>query len=202
MSKPTQSSDWLTFDEAAEIGGYPIDTLTEALQQDSPERAFRVLGFLFDHPRHEAGQPCLQLFDPSSKEAETDDSSTEDEELNPKSVPNQSSDRTYDWATMPITVQIRWQEGTPRRVLISATSYDDFPLATLIEEADLGELPSSVQGLLNQLQQDLSIRAVRHQQAQGKPKPKTPAKQPTKQPTPVAQSPASSPNQPTQISIF
>ena len=202
MSKPTQSSDWLTFDEAAEIEGHSIDTLTESLQQDSPERAFRVLGFLFDRTRHEAKQPCLQLLEPSSEETEPNDSDAEAEDLNPKPVLSQSSDRTYNWATMPITVQIRWQEGSPRQVLISATSYDDFPLATLIEEADLGELPDAVQKLLNQLQQDLSIRTVRHQQAQGKAKPKTPAKQPTKQPAPVAQSPTSSPNQPTQISIF
>ena len=202
MSKPTQAQNWLTFESAAEVGDTSIESLNESLQQDSPERAFRVLGFLFDRTRHKARQPCLQLLEPSSEETETDDSDAEAEE-NPKPTFDQPSDRTYNWATLPITVQIRWQEGTPRQVLISATSYDDFPLATLIEEANLGELPDAVQKLLNQLQQDLSIRALRHQQTQKKTKPKTPAKQPTRQPAPVAQSPAAlSSNQPTQISIF
>jgi hypothetical protein len=61
MPKSTQTSDWLTFEAAVEIEGHSIDTLTQALKQNSPERAFRVLGFLFDRSRHEASQPCLQL---------------------------------------------------------------------------------------------------------------------------------------------
>jgi hypothetical protein len=199
MPKSTQTSDWLTFEAVAEVGGQSIETLTESLQQDSPERAFRVLGFLFDRSRHKAGQPCLQLLEPP-EEVEGDKPETDD--LNPKPVADQPSNRTYNWDTMPLTVQIRWQPGTRRQVLISATTYDDFPLATLIPAADLGELPDAVQQLLNQLQQDLPIRALRHQQAQKKTKSKTPAKQVTKQPAPVAQTPASTSNQPTQFSIF
>jgi hypothetical protein len=70
-------------------------------------------------------------------------------------------------------MQIRWQpikEGTKPQVLITATSYDDFPIARLIDEAALGNLPPALQDLLEQLKQELPARELRYQQAQSNPK--------------------------------
>jgi hypothetical protein len=102
---------------------------------------------------------------------------------------------------MPLTVQIRWQPGTPRRVLITATTYDDFPLATLTEITDLEEVSDAMQSLVYQLRQDVPVRALRHQQTRKKTKPKTAATQRNKQPTPVTK-PAAASTQPTQIKLF
>jgi hypothetical protein len=112
------------------------------------------------------------------------------------------SDRTYQWETLPITVQLRWQPGQPRKVLITATSYDDFPIATLVDELELGELPPVMNKLLESLRQDLPVRKLRYQQKQSKMQVKA-APKPTASPAKVPSNDlAAKPAQSTQISLF
>jgi hypothetical protein len=59
-------------------------------------------------------------------------------------------------------------DGQSRKVLISATSYDDFPVSDLIAAAQLDALPAPVVALLEELKADLPIRKLRYQQQQSK----------------------------------
>jgi len=99
-------------------------------------------------------------------------------------------------------VQLRWQPGQPRKVLLTATSYDDFPIAVLTDEANLGELPPVLTALLEQLRQDLPVRKLRYQQKQ----PKTQARAVQKPASPTANTPShdavAKPAPSTQISLF
>ncbi len=115
-----------------------------------------------------------------------------------------SLERTYQWDTTPITIQIRLQPAQAdqaRSVLITATSYDDFPIAVLVDETELGELPPAVQALLAQLQQDLPVRQLRYQQTQKKVKPKSPSPARAASSAPQIAPPTAN-DTPTQISLF
>lgn len=85
-----------------------------------------------------------------------------------------SEERTYQWDTTPITLQIRLQPTTQdnaqRQVLIAATSYDDFPLAILVEQCELSDLLTQpvIRDLLEQLANELPIRRLRHQELEQK----------------------------------
>jgi hypothetical protein len=126
----------------------------------------------------------------------------------PNNTPNPPSDRPYQWNTLELNVQLRWQPnqpGTSRQVLITATSYDDFPVAILVDETELGELPPLLQTLLSELKQALPVRQLRYQQAQAKTKPKPASRTPPPSLTPSTRTkpdtPAPEPP-PTQIALF
>jgi len=185
-------SPWLTLEAAATAQKNPIETLQTLLTQSSPEHSFREIGYLFDREKHEAGEPCLQLL--SARPS-------------PNPDPTEPDTRNYDWDGLALVIQLRWQPGTPRKVLITTTTYDDFPIAVLVDadQLPLDTLPAAIQALLTTLQQDLPTRAFRHQQHNQGAKRATPAKRktPVTQPTTpkhVAPEPGTPPQ--TQISLF
>lgn len=192
---PEKTEQWLSFESVAKIRHDTSENLENLVHESSPEKAFRERSLLFSRERYEVGQPCLQWLKSGAINqlgplSPTVEQSTE------------HSDRTYQWETLSITVQLRWQPGQPRKVLITATSYDDFPIATLIDESELDELPPVVNKLLESLRQDLPVRKLRYQQKQ----PKTQAKEapkPTASPAKVpSNDSAAKPAQSTQISLF
>ena len=193
MSDKTEQ--WLSFESVAKIRHDTPENLENLVHESSPEKAFRERSLLFNRERYEAGQPCLQWID-----------TEESTQIGSRSITNQSStnqsDRTYQWETLAITVQLRWQPGQPRKVLLTATSYDDFPIASLVDETDLGELPPVVMDLLERLRQDLPVRKLRYQQKQ----PKTQARATPKPASPSVNAPsndaAAKPAPLTQISLF
>lgn len=188
MSQPTSDRTWFSFSDAP-IKEHDPQQLEALAGQPNPEKAFRGLGFLFDHARFAAKQPCLQRLGTTPAEANNSDSST--------SLPN----RSYEWDTVALVIQLRWQPGNPRKILVSATSYDDFPVATLIDAESLGPLPPAVEALLEQLKQELPTREMRYQQK------RPPAKRPSN-PTaakPIVKPEPNSPEQSNsgiQISLF
>jgi hypothetical protein len=195
MSIP-ELKPWLTFEPAAPLNHTDTQTLETLAQTQDPETAFREAGLQFDRSRFEQGQPCLQMLE-SPKRAPSDSTPAKTEEI--------PGERTYQWETLELNLQIRWQSGSPRRALITATSYDDFPIATLVDADQLTPFPEPVQALLDQLQQDLPIRALRYQQRQAKAnkkKPSTTAKPPTAQPTKPVDTAAKEPSKASQISLF
>lgn len=193
MSDKTEQ--WLSFESAAKIRHDTAKNLEALVHEASPEKAFRGRSLLFNRERYEADQPCLQWLKSESENKTESRSRTVQQST-------EQSDRTYQWESLSITVQLRWQPGQPRKVLITATSYDDFPIATLVDESELGELPPVLNNLLESLRQDLPVRKLRYQQKQ----PKTQAKE-TPQPTaPPAKAPSNDSvaksAQSTQISLF
>jgi hypothetical protein len=112
------------------------------------------------------------------------------------------SDRTYQWESLPITVQLHWQLGQPRKILMTATSYDDFPIARLLDEADLGELPPVLINLLELLRQDLPVRKLRYQQKQPKLQTHSAAEPSVSAARAISDDSVAQPIQSTQISLF
>jgi len=193
MSTPTEQ--WLSFGRVAKSCHDTPENLESLVHESSPEKAFRERSLLFSQERYEAGQPCLRWLETEA--------ATQAKSRSPTTQPSiDQSDRTYQWETLAITVQLRWQPGQPRKVLLTATSYDDFPIAVLTDEANLGELPPVLTALLEQLRQDLPVRKLRYQQKQ----PKTQARAVQKPASPTANTPShdavAKPAPSTQISLF
>jgi hypothetical protein len=195
---------WLTLEEAAVRVKQPLDRLNRHLTSASPVSRFQALGLLFDKVRHEAGEPCLQPL-----EAEEEELTPPTEEPPKPDAPSDlksanAGQRSYRWEEMPITVQLRWQPTTrenDRQVLITATTYDDFPLAMMVDATALEGLPLVILQLLDALQQQLSVRQLQHQQTT-KPTAKTkrsPTPTPTPSPSPTK---AVEPPTSTQITLF
>lgn len=193
MSDKTEQ--WLSFESVAKIRHDTPENLENLVHESSPEKAFRERSLLFNRERYEAGQPCLQWLKSGDTNQLKSRSSTAEQST-------EHSDRTYQWETLSIILQLRWQPGQPRKVLITATSYDDFPIAILVDESDLGELPPVLNKLLESLRQDLPVRKLRYQQRQSKTQSKEalkPAASPVKVPSNDS---AAKPAQSTQISLF
>lgn len=188
MSQPTSDITWFSFSNAP-IKEHTPEQLEAFAGQPNPEKAFRDLGFLFDQTRFTAKQPCLQRLGATPAAANNNATST--------SLPN----RSYEWDTVELVIQLRWQPGNPRKILVSATSYDDFPVATLIDAESLGPLPPAVETLLEQLKQELPTREMRYQQK------RLPAKRPSNPPAakPIVKPEPNAPEQSNsgiQISLF
>ena len=156
----TTPNEWLTLETAAKATQTDVAILQDCLKAD-PEKQFHKYGLLYDLERRESGKTAyLQQLEPAQPE------------------PSQThkpasgvSDRTYTWDNTPIRLEILWlpsPDGQDRRVLISATSYDDFPVSDLIAATELEALPAPLLALLEELKADLPIRKLRYQQQQSK----------------------------------
>ncbi|MBD2311225.1 hypothetical protein H6G20_06080 [Desertifilum sp. FACHB-1129] len=115
-------------------------------------------------------------------------------------------ERTYEWDTTPITLQIRLQPTTsdsPRQVLLAVTSYDDFPLAILVEQSELSDLLTLpiIRDLLEQLANELPIRRLRYEELHQKQNKSSKQRSPTPASSPPELSPPLD-DTPTQISLF
>jgi hypothetical protein len=161
---PSSAANWLSLEGAAKETSVSIETLQICLEATSPEKCFQPHGLLFDRERRQAGHSeFLQLLEqPASLTNHFIDRSTV------------SDDRSYQWDTALIRIELCWQPLTPnadeRQILITATSYDDFPMCELITESALGVLPSVLINLLEELRSDLSVRQIRYQKQAAKGK--------------------------------
>jgi len=193
MSDKTEQ--WLSFESIAKIRHDTAENLEALVHKSSPEKAFRERSLLFNRERYAAGQPCLQWL--KSGDANQPESRSPSVQQS-----TEQSDHTYQWETLSIAVQLRWQPGQPRKILITATSYDDFPIAILVDESELGELPPVVNKLLESLRQDLPVRKLRYQQKQSKTQVKEAPKL-TASPAKVPSNDSAAKSaQSTQISLF
>jgi hypothetical protein len=185
----TTPNEWLTLEDAAKATQTDVATLQDCLKAD-PEKQFHKYGLLYDRERRESGETAyLQQLESAQ---------------NPSNG-NHASDRTYVWDNTPVRLEILWLpsiNGQDRKVLISATSYDDFPVSDLISPTQLDALPAPLLALLDELKADFSIRKLRYQQQQSKEQKSThrPAslKPTTLTSTPVTATPKPS----TQIKLF
>lgn len=151
----TIPNEWLSLEAAAKATQTNVAILQNCLKTD-PEKQFHKYGLLYDRERRESGETAyLQQLEPAQ---------------NPSNG-NHASDRTYVWDNTPVRLEILWlpsTDGQERRVLISATSYDDFPVSDLIAATQLDALPAPLLTLLEELKADLPIRKLRYQQQQSK----------------------------------
>ncbi|MDX2241543.1 MAG: hypothetical protein NW224_12735 [Leptolyngbyaceae cyanobacterium bins.302] len=166
----TTLNQWLTLQAAAEVTQTDITILQDCLKAN-PEKQFHKYGLLYDRDRRESGETAylqqLEPVQPGSSQAKTS---------------NEVSDRTYTWNNTPIRLEILWlpsTDGQEGKVLISATSYDDFPVSDLIAVTQLDALPAPLLALLDELKADLPIRKLRYQQQQSK------EQRPTNRPVPL-----------------
>jgi hypothetical protein len=190
----TTPNEWLTLEAAAKATQIDIAILEDCLKTD-PEKQFHKYGLLYDRDRRESGKTTyLQQLE-----------SAQPEPSQTRKPASEVSDRAYTWDNTPIRLEILWlpsPDGQDRRVLISATSYDDFPVSDLIAATQIDALPAPLLALLDELKADLPIRKLRYQQQQSKEQKSThrpaslkPAATPS---TPVTATPKPS----TQIKLF
>lgn len=200
MSISSPTTGWLSLEAAAQVTSLSIETLQACLDTPAPEKCFQPHGLLFDRERWKAGEAeFLQLLEQSTSSAKRS------ADRSPDFV-----DRSYQWDTALIRVEICWQplasNTDERQVLITATSYNDFPVCELIGESELGCLPPVLSKLLDELRLELSVRQIRYQKQSAKVKGKgnanSSAASRSLTPATTASSPANQPVQPIQTSLL
>jgi|GEM_PF-2491276 len=152
----TTPNEWLTLEAAAKATQTDIAILQDCLKTE-PEKQFHKYGLLYHRERRESGETAyLQQLE-----------SAQPEPSQTRKPVSEVSDRAYAWENTPIRLEILWlpsPDGQDRSVLISATSYDDFPVSDLIPSTQLDALPAPLLALLEELKADLPIRKLRYQQ--------------------------------------
>jgi len=200
MSISSPATTWLNLEAAAQATSTSIEILQACLDAAAPEKCFQPHRLLFDRERWKAGEAeFLQLLEQSTSPAKRSSDRSPD-----------SAERSYQWDTALIRVEICWQplafDSDERQVLITATSYDDFPLCELIGESELGDLPPVLAKLLDELRLELSVRQIRYrkQSAKGKVKGNASSSTASRSSTPAttASSPENQPAQPIQTSLL
>ncbi|MGA9380702.1 MAG: hypothetical protein WBV73_18210, partial [Phormidium sp.] len=147
------------------------------------------LGLLFDRTRWQAKKPYLALLsptkakktiviEPSTSANDSDSIDGEDlaesDEENALSETEESSNQQseqpeepyiFEECTVELHLTFKPDDGHPdgRIVIISASSHGDFPVSEKIRESFLGELPSPLKELLEELVADFPNRQVRRQ---------------------------------------
>ncbi|MEX0268976.1 hypothetical protein AB3R30_07530 [Leptolyngbyaceae cyanobacterium UHCC 1019] len=159
----TTPNEWLTLEAAAKATQTDVAILEDCLKTE-PEKQFHKYGLLYDRERRESGKTAyLQQLEP-----------TQPEPFQTRKPACEVSDRAYTWDNTPVRLEILWlpsTDGQDRKVLISATSYDDFPVSDLIAATQLDALPAPLLALLEELKADLPVRKLRYQQQSKEQKP-------------------------------
>lgn len=190
---------WLTLEAAAQAVSVRLQQLEEYLTDKAPEARFQAHGLLFDRQRWQAGQEFLQLLEqPASSSASAATSQ-------PLQLSSEKG-RSYRWHETPIRLQIVWlpltSDAKERQVLIAASSHDDFPISNLAGESELGELPSIIAQLLEELKADLPLRKIRYQRQQSKAKSTNSSQAPARSIQPSVETNQQISSKTTQISLF
>ena len=190
----TTPNEWLTLEAAAKATQTDVAILEDCLKTDS-EKQFHKYGLLYDRERRESGKTAyLQQLEPAQPEP-----------AQARKPASEVSDRAYTWDNTPVRLEILWlpsTDGQDRKVLISATSYDDFPVSDLIAATQLDALPDPVVALLEELKADLPIRKLRYQQQQSKEQKPVSRHTSLKPAVPASTPVISTPKPSTQIKLF
>lgn len=166
-----------------------IDYTLKSEDEETIEERFQKLGLLFDRTRWQAKKPYLALLSPTKAKkttviepstSATDSDSKDDENLvesdeenalsETEELSNQQSEQQeepyiFEECTVELHLTFKPDDGHPdgRIVIISASSHGDFPVSEKIRESSLGELPSPLKELLEELVADFPNRQVRRQ---------------------------------------
>lgn len=213
------TTKWLTPEQAIVKANLTVTSetlksyISEQQGKTTAEEQFQALGLLFDRGRLRAGKAnFLQLLEPVSDENsyvedeidshELEDDNTETSAIN---TVNQLEPFIFEQCKVQIVITLLpTKQPGDRPVMIAASSHGDFPVVTMLNQDELGDLPPAIIQLLDELKADFPNRQIRRNIAQTKAV-KT-NKPPTTQ-TPVRTETASSDTtkpacNTTQISLF
>lgn len=158
-----------------------IDYTLKSEDKETIEERFQKIGLLFDRTRWQAKKPYLALLSPTKAKKTTviepsdsaiDSDSIDDEntffdieESSNLQSEQQEEPHVFEKCTVEFHLTFKPDDGHPdgRIVIISASSHGDFPVSKKIRESSLGELPSPLNELLEELVADFPNRQVRRQ---------------------------------------
>ena len=166
-----------------------IDYTLKLEDEETIEERFQKLGLLFDRTRWQAKKPYLALLSPAKlkkqvatqsstfasdsdsiddedlAESDEENALSETEELSNQQSEQQEEPYIFEKCTVELHLTFKPDDGHPngRIVIISASSHGDFPVSEQIRESSLGELPTPLKELLEELVADFPNRQVRRQ---------------------------------------
>jgi hypothetical protein len=212
------TAKWLTPEQAIVKANLTVTSetlksyISEQQGKTTAEEQFQALGLLFDRERLRAGKAnFLQLLEPVSDENsyaedEIDSHQLDDDDIETSATNkvNQLEPFIFEQCKVQIVITLLpTQQTGDRPVMIAASSHDDFPVVTMLNQEELGDFPPAIVQLLDELKADFPNRQIRRNIAQTKA---VKTNKPTTQ-TPVRTETASSDttkpaSNTTQISLF
>ncbi|MBW4450227.1 MAG: hypothetical protein KME38_26220 [Spirirestis rafaelensis WJT71-NPBG6] len=212
------TTKWLTPEQAIVKANLTVTSeilksyIWEQQGKTTAEEQFQALGLLFDRERLRAGKAnFLQLLEPVSDENsyaedEIDSHQLDDDDIETSATNkvNQLEPFIFEQCKVQIVITLLpTQQTGDRPVMIAASSHGDFPVVTMLNQEELGDLPPAIVQLLDELKADFPNRQIRRNIAQTKA---VKTNKPTTQ-TPVRTENASSDttkpaSNTTQISLF
>lgn len=109
----------------------------------------------------------------------------------------------FEKCTVKLTITFLPDDNSPegRKVMLAASSHDDFPVNKMLREKEMGELPASITDLLNELVADFPNRQVRRAISYAAAQKKTKNKQPAASP-PIKTQEENPTSKGTQLTLF
>ncbi|MEH2062383.1 MAG: hypothetical protein V7K50_08895 [Nostoc sp.] len=212
------TTKWLTPEQAIVKANLTVTSetlksyISEQQGKTTAEEQFQALGLLFDRERLRAGKPnFLQLLEPVSDENSYAEDEIDSHELDDDDIETSATNKVnqlepfiFEQCKVQIVITLLPTEQTgDRPVMIAASSHGDFPVVTMLNQEELGDLPPAIVQLLDELKADFPNRQIRRNIAQtktvktNKPTTQTPVR------TETARSDTTKPaSNTTQISLF
>lgn len=175
------TTKWLTPEQAIVKANLTVtpETLKSYISQQqgktTAEEQFQALGLLFEKERWRAGKPnFLQLLEPVSDENNYTDDEIDSHQLDGDEIETSATNRVnqlepfiFEQCKVQIVITLLPTQPTgDRPVMIAASSHGDFPVVTLLNQEELGDLPLAIVQLLDELKTDFPNRQIRRNIAQ------------------------------------
>ncbi|BAY95598.1 MULTISPECIES: hypothetical protein [unclassified Tolypothrix] len=167
---------WLTPEQAIVKANLTVTPETlksyiwEPQGKTTAEEQFQALGLLFDRERLRAGKPnFLQLLEPVSDENNYTDDEIYSHQLEGDEIETFATNRVnqlepfiFEQCKVQIVITLLpKQQAGDRPVMIAASSHGDFPVVTMLNQEELGDLPPAIVQLLDELKADFPNRQIR-----------------------------------------
>ncbi|MBD2199473.1 MULTISPECIES: hypothetical protein [Calothrix] len=175
------TTKWLTPEQAIVKANLTVtpETLKSYISQQqgktTAEEQFQALGLLFDRERWRAGKSnFLQLLEPVSEENNYTDDEIDSHQLDGDEIETSATNRVnqlepfiFEQCKVQIVITLLPTQPTgDRPVMIAASSHGDFPVVTMVNQEELGDLPPAIVQLLDELKADFPNRQIRRNIAQ------------------------------------
>jgi hypothetical protein len=175
-AQKVMTKKWLTPEQAIVKANLTVtpETLKSYIAEQqgktTAEEQFQALGLLFDRERWCTGKPnFLQLLEPVSDENNYTDDEIDSYQLDGDEIETSATNRVnqlepfiFDQCKVKIVITLLpTQQAGDRPVIIAASSHGDFPVVTMLNQEELGDLPPAIVQLLEELKADLPNRQIR-----------------------------------------
>lgn len=180
-AQKVMTTKWLTPEQAIVKANLTVtpETLKSYISEQqgktTAEEQFQALGLLFDRERWSAGKPnFLQLLEPVSDENNYTDDEIDSYQLDDDDIETSATNRVnqlepfiFEQCKVQIVITLLpIQQAGDRPVMIAASSHGDFPVVTMLNQEELGDLPPAIIQLLDELKADFPNRQIRRNIAQ------------------------------------